>query len=139
MSIRDLEQVVSELPYSIREDVLGYALSVQRAMPEILREARIREADGLAEQIVFVSGIKKLYSVTASSFWVLENSLEVARQADLGAVRVAGERIDRGSEYYNSLSTLLRDFDLLIEDLGIREVIDIDSLPELARALSAGR
>ena len=139
MSIRDVEQIVAELPYSIREDVVGYAHSVQAALPDIFRNARLPATSTLKDQIVLVAGVRKLHSIATSNFWILEHSLHLSREANLGAVRIAGETIHRRSDYYLALSRLMNGLNVLLGDLGIREYIEMDSYADIARSLSIGR
>ena len=139
MSISQVEEMVADLPYSIREDVVGYAQSVQAALPEIFRDARVEFSRLVGDQVVLLAAIRKLYWISSSNFWILENSIHLARESSIGAVVVAGETMNRQSAYYQQLSQLLRDLERLLVELGVREFVDLDSHSDVVRALSSGR
>jgi len=97
MSLELVEEFAQQLPFRLREDVIGYARSVQAAVPDIFREARMTLDQGLADQLVFVAGIKKLYAICSGTFWILDNSLHSLQQAQAYEIKVGSMRISRGS------------------------------------------
>jgi len=53
MSIALVLEFAQELPPRLRESVIGYARSVEDALPDIFRDAELRPDQGLADQLVF--------------------------------------------------------------------------------------
>jgi hypothetical protein len=81
MSLALVHEFAQELPPRLRESVIGYARSVQDAIPDISRDAEIRQDQGLADQLVFLAGIKKLHAICSGTFWILDNSLRSLSEA----------------------------------------------------------
>ena len=135
MSIRALTEITEDLPHTIANDVMGYARSVQSAIPEIFRDARIREDRDLGDQLVFLAGIKKLYSLISSQYWTLDNSLHLMEQDDVSVVRIGSTEISRGSDYHRRLRVAVREFERLLADANMTELIEIRSYSELAQRL----
>lgn len=120
MSIRAIEKLVGGFPAALRDPVLGYAASVQRALPEIFREAQIEPDPELEDQVVFIAGIRKLYVMVSSTFWTLTKALRQLKTRNTFSVRIGARKYSLDSpEYlriealYHSLRTRLEEEDLL--------------------------
>ncbi len=55
MSLRYVNAFTPELPYTLREQILDYARSVELASHDISKEAKIDLTDELRDQLVLVS------------------------------------------------------------------------------------
>ena len=62
MSYRELQETMKGLPWTIEEQVLGYARSVEDALPGIFQDAGRAFDRALGDKIVFLAGVKKLHS-----------------------------------------------------------------------------
>jgi hypothetical protein len=67
MSLQAVEAIADELPTILRSDLIGYAKSVESALPEIFLQAHVTRSDKLADELIFIAGIKKLYSICSDS------------------------------------------------------------------------
>lgn len=135
MSLQQVEEFTEALPFRLKEDVLGYARSVQAAVTEIFREAGMRPDPALGDQLVFVAGVKKLHAICSSTFWILDNSLESLEQADAREVRVGTLRISRNSREYKQLRDLLGDIEIILAAQGLTKLVDVHSYAEILRLL----
>jgi hypothetical protein len=88
MSLERVDEFAQFLPPRLREDVRAYARSVDSAAADIFREARMGFDQRLADQLVFVAGIKKLYAICSGTFWVLDNSLQSLQNAETYEVKI---------------------------------------------------
>ena len=120
MSIQAIEKLVGGFPAALRDPVLGYALSVKGALPDIFREARIEPDPEIADQVVFIAGVRKLYAMVSSTFWTLNKALRQLNTRDVPAVRIGGRAYSLDSiEYrriealYDSLRTRLEEEEIL--------------------------
>ncbi len=86
MSLRYVNAFAPELPYTLREQVIDYARSVEAASQEIFKEAEVKLTDELRDQLALVAAVRKLHSICSSSYWLLYNS-----------TRLLGERCKRRS------------------------------------------
>src|SRR5882762_6649993 len=136
MSLQDVRELAAGLPASLRDQVIGYAESVERALPDIFREARRRPNERIARELVFLAGVKKLHWLASSSYWTLENSGKLLANLDVNAVRIGGSDFSRGGQAYSQLQTLLGDLNEALGDQQISEYL-LMSWKELVRALAS--
>lgn len=135
MSLQQVDQFAQTLPFRMREDVLSYARSVQDALGDIFRDARIRRDPELGDQLVFLAGIKKLHAICTGTFWILDNSLTSLEQVDAYEVRIGSLRISRNSREYRQLRELLNDVELLLAKYDLTEIVRMPSYAEILRLL----
>jgi hypothetical protein len=138
MSLELVYDFAQELPPRLREDVVGYARSVQSVLPDIFRDAEIAQDEALGNQLVFVAGIKKLYAICSSNFWILDNSLQSLRTADTFEVRMGSLRVSRGSREWIQLRELLGNLEALLSEQRIFDVVLLTSYPEILHRLRDG-
>jgi hypothetical protein len=120
MSMDAIERLLGGFPAALRDPVLGYAVSVKGALPEIFREARIDPDPVLEDQVVFIAGIRKLHAMVSSTFWTLNKALRQLGTRDIPSVRIGARGYSLDSvEYrriealYDSLRTRLEEENLL--------------------------
>lgn len=128
--------MVSELPRSLGDQVIGYAESVERALPDIFKEARRRQTPKLAREVVFIAGLKKLHWLTTSSYWTLENSGELLATMDIHRIRIGRADVSRGSGAYDELRALVDALETSLERNDVRHYL-LMSWPDLVRELAA--
>lgn len=122
----------------LREQVIGYARTVDAASSEIAREARIEWTPSLRDDLVFVAGLRKFYSICASSFWAIDNATAFMRDQQVSRVRVGRTDYSRGSPLHAGLRAILRDFDLILQQYQIGRIADV-SYVELIQRLANER
>lgn len=111
-----LNRVAEELPWSLREQVIGYARSVDYALPEIFKEANIKFDQEISNKVVFLSGIKKLYSIVSSSYWAIDNSGKLLNSINVEYVTAGSLDLSVGGEFHKKLKTLLGNIDRILTD-----------------------
>jgi hypothetical protein len=138
VSLRYVNKFAPELPYTLREQVLDYARSVDQASPDIFKDAEIALTEELRDQLVLVAGVRKLYAICSSSYWLLYNSATVLGNGD-ARIRVGGTTFSRGEGQFFNLSKLLYDLETVLGEQGLsREVIQ-QPYPEILRLLANER
>jgi hypothetical protein len=135
MSLQLVQELAEQLPARLRDDVVGYARSVQSAVPDIFREANLAQDQSLADQLVFLAGIKKLYAICSGTFWILDSSLQSLQNAEAYEVKIGSMRISRGSREWRQLHDLLNDLDTILVEQRLDEMVDSTSYPEILRRL----
>jgi hypothetical protein len=136
MSLQRLQMTVSPLPSSLREQVLGYARGLQAALPDISRDAGVAITAPVADQVVFIAGIKKLYTLCSSSFWAIDNAGVLLAREGSAEVRVGRTFYSRQATFHQELRTLLGDFEAVLVRQGIHDAVVTESYAELVRRLS---
>ena len=118
MSLRYVNAFAPELPYTLREQVLDYARSVELASHDISIEAEIDLTDELLDQLVLVAAVRKLHAICSTSYWLLYNSTRLLGE-DVTGVRVGGTTFSRDSAHFALLSRLLADLELVLREQGL--------------------
>ena len=118
MSLRYVNSFASELPYSLREQVVDYARSVDQASSEIFKEAEMELTEELRDQLVLVAGVRKLYAICSTSYWLLYNSTTLLGNGDAG-IRVGGTTFSRDGGQFLKLSILLRELETVLHEQGL--------------------
>lgn len=135
MSTRALEAMVSGLPWTIRDQVLGYAHSVEFALPSICRDAHVTATPHLASQLILIAGVRKLHDIVASNYWAMDNSGKLLAQYNITRIRAGSADLSRGGVLHKQLQRLLLDLDLALSQHGVAYLLDLD-YSSIARELS---
>lgn len=116
MSFNALARTVEDLPSSVKDSVLSYSRSVEVSIPEIFKDAQLKYRKELADQVVYVAGLKKLYSFVDSTYWMLDNSSSILEKQQVADIRIGGESFSRDSDNHDKLYSLRKNLiDLLVE------------------------
>jgi hypothetical protein len=130
-----VEQIARELPPRLRDDIVGYARSVETALPEIFRDAGVRRTESLAQQLVFIAGVKKIYSICSSNYWILESSLHALRD-HAESVRLGSTVVSRSSPYFLRLQELNSDLLEMLGEHHLSEFMEIGAYSEILRRIA---
>lgn len=138
MSLRYVNTFALELPYTLREQVLDYARSVEAASREIFKEAEVKLTDELRDQLVLVAAIRKLHSICSTSYWLLYNSTKLLG-SDVSGVRVGGTTFSRESPHFGQLATLLGDLETVLSNQGLSIELVRQPYPQILHFLANER
>jgi len=138
MSLRYVNAFAPELPYTLREQVIDYARSVEAASQEISKEAEVRLTDELRDQLALVAAVRKLHSICSSSYWLLYNSTKLLGN-DVSGVRVGGTTFSPESARFRQLGTLLGDLEAVLNNQGLSVEILRQPYPQILYFLANER
>lgn len=138
MSLRYVNAFARDLPYTLREQVVGYARSVELASHDISKEAEIELTDELRDQLVLVAAVRKLHAICSTSYWLLYNSTKLLGDRVIG-VQVGKTTFSRGSADYNQISRLLGDLETVLASQGLTVEMIRQPYPEILGFLANGR
>jgi hypothetical protein len=139
MSLELVTEFARELPPRLREDVIGYARSVQSVLPEIFQGARVVETRDLRDQLVFIAGVKKLYAICSSAFWILDNSLRGLERAEVQQVRLGGVFLARGSREWVQLRDTVTGIEGVLQEQRILQFVYMPSYADILTELANER
>ena len=139
MNKTDIARMFDDLPYSLRERVMGYVNSVEIAIPEIFRDAEIQYNEDLAETLLFVASLRKFFSIVNSAYWTLENTGEILERQNTRNIRIGGSFYSRYSPYYEQLFNMHMDLEDLLKANGLYEMVYELRFVEILRQLSNER
>jgi len=126
VSYKELEETVKGLPWALEEQVLGYARSVDDALPEIFREAGRAFDRALADQVVFLAGLRKLHSIVAGNYWTLDNSGKLLETLDVSKIRAGSLDLSRGGDLHVRLESLVKSLERALEKNDVRQYLGVD-------------
>jgi len=136
MSLKLLTDTLESLPYSLKEQVLGYARSISAVAPEIFKEAGVRRNDKTEDKLVFLAGLRKLFSIIDSNYWVIENAGAILeKQQAQFSVRIGGSDFSRGGDYHSQLNTLRKELNNYFIEQGILDLIESRNYSDLVRTI----
>ena len=139
MSMQMVARFAEEMPTTLANDVIGYARSVRDALPQIFKEAHLAYRSDLAEQVVFIAGVKKLHALCTSYYWILENSIASLETTGVPALRMGSLAVSRDANFFLALQDLVRSLETILVDYGVQDLMDIRSYSELLQHLNRGR
>jgi len=136
MSYRELQETVRGLPWTLQEQVTGYARSVEDVLPSIFQKAGRAFDAALGDKIVFLAGVRKLHSIVASSYWTLENSGKLLETLDVSSIRAGGADLSRSGSIHARLGALVKSLEKTFEAQGVRNFLSSD-YASLVQALTS--
>lgn len=128
-----LKEILYELPSVMREEIEGYIQSIESNVPSIFEEIGVKHpSDEFVEQLIFYAGIRRIWTLLSTVYWTIDNSLVLMRNYDVTSIRVGTTIYGKKTEYYLRVSQLFQDFDTLLSQLGLKDIIDARNLTEVA-------
>lgn len=125
MSLTIVRTMTKDLPKILVDQVIGYAESVEHSLPEIFQNAGRPFDENLANQVVFLAGVKKLHSIVASSYWTLDNSAALLQNFSINRIQIGGTDYSQGGSFHQNLYRLLIALENLIETYNISSYLKI--------------
>ena len=138
MSLARVRTLVALLPYSLQEQVEGYARRVGDAVPEITAEAQVNLTPRQIDALIYLAGVRKLYAIVSSNYTVLQESARLLSSAGVEGVRIGGTDFSPGSPFSTTLARLHRHLTALLDNLGIPRRILLGSYTDLVRLVANG-
>lgn len=142
-----IQALTADLPYSLREAVNGYVDAVAAALPEIQRDARVEFGPDRTDEFLLLVAIRRIWSSVNSQYWTMNDCIQIAsRPTELSArgaeqmrgFRVGRDEISADSPAFSESRQLRQDFEKLITELGIEDLVATStSLSDLAVRLFA--
>ena len=136
--MQSLKEAIEGIPYSLSEQVLSYSRSVSVALPDIFSEAGVAYSPDIVDQVVFLAGIRKLFSIIDSAYWVIDNASAILSKQDMHRIRVGSTNLSRGADYHYSVEQLRKNLITVLEDNNIYKYIADQSFVSIVRELASG-
>jgi hypothetical protein len=136
LSRQALNEVLSELPYRLRERVDGYVGAVIAEAPSIFAEADAPMSKGLVDRLTFIAGVRKLWAIVDADAWLLTGAVRLVEGHDVSAISVGSTHYHRGSTTYETIITLRDTLQGQLIELGVMDYVQERSLVEVVRKLA---
>lgn len=130
-----LESVTSQLPFTLRQDIEGYARTLQDAETDIYRDADVSLKEVPSERFLLVTVVWRLYSQVEGQRWVVQNSLEVASEYSASGISAGRFRYSRGSEDVSEIRELHTSFERWLHNRDLDFLKLVDGPREILEAL----
>lgn len=139
MSLRALSDAIDSLPYALSEQVLSYAKSLELAAPDIFKNAGIKRTKELTDTLVFIAGLRKLFSIVDSNYWVIDNAGAIfSKQQDQYEIRIGGTDLSRGGTYHQALNVLRTEFYKILSQHKLLQYVQNMPYSEIVREIANG-
>jgi len=135
MSLRELQETARGLPPNLQEQVIGYARSVRDALPDIFREAGSPHDAKIADQVIFLAGVRKIHSLVASAYWTVDNSGKLLESMGEIIIRAGSLDLTRQGAFHSRLQSLIKQLENVLRENKIDQLPNIN-YAELIRLLS---
>jgi hypothetical protein len=90
MSKQLLLETISSLPYALREQVENYADYVEATADEAIERAGAQPTAPIRNELIFLAGLRRLWSLVSGQFWLLDRALALSGQLRLSGISVGG-------------------------------------------------
>ncbi len=147
MSLSRLNSAIADLPYSLREQIIGFATYVDDASDDLLDSVGISDPSRVqVDQLVYVAGLWRLWQIINSQFSLLDNSLALLQpRASVGVSRapqnigylMGGNLYSRNSPQYAMLIALRDDLRAVLRAQQLGFISSARNLPELVRNVAS--
>jgi hypothetical protein len=125
MSLADVDEFAQNLPYVLREQVVGYARSIRDAAPEIIQEAGVSPSPGVIDQLIWIAALKRLHSILSSTYWTINTANVLLREQNAGFPVIGGVDYSLKSSFYSRLRSALQDLEALLSSLDLSDLITL--------------
>lgn len=140
MSKYALRELLELLPYNLREEIDGYAMSIYRAGEEIFREAGYQYDEQILDKLVFFAGLKRIWSMVDTQYWIMDNSIMLIQKQGVHNIRIGGPSYGFNLDTYAEIRSLREEFKYILLKLGLNEILeanDIHDILEIVRGESS--
>jgi len=145
MSLARLHSTIRDLPYGLREQIIGFATYIDDASDDLLDEAGFSQPSrNQVDELVYIAGLWKLWQIINSLFSLLDNSLSLLQSGNPTGATLAGTQIgyrmggqlySRNSRQYSMLATLRADLSTTLISQRLGFVRNARTIPELVRGV----
>ena len=138
MSMERLRSLSRPLSALVRDQVLGYAESVNAALPEIFEEVRLSFDEQVADEVVLIAGIRKLDAICSSAALLLDRAMAGLAADQIMTIRIGASEYAEDSRDYTELTELSNLMRATLRDLEMEPFITM-RYDRMVRELYHGR
>jgi hypothetical protein len=126
MSRAAFANLIQPLPFRLRDQLYGYALTIEEAADRILRDAGLEPTPSLRDRLVFAAGVRQLWAIVDGQYSVLDRSLRWLADYQVGGLFVGGARYIRQGEDFAEIRRLRNSLRAILVEVGMEEIIVAD-------------
>ncbi len=134
MSLERVEEFALNLPPELGDQVVSYAATVAGALPDIFSDLGFEFSSEIADQVVFLAGVKKFQSILQTVTLTLSLALGNLEGSETSGIRIGSVRYARGSRDYRELHEAVSELDRYIAGLPVAPLAEL-SIRDLVLAL----
>lgn len=138
MSYKVLIDAIQGLPRALKDQVLGYALCVEGALPEIFKKAGRQYDNAIGDQIIFLAGMRKLYSLVSSNYWTLDNSATLLGDMDVKHITAGSVDLSKSGKLHANLQELNKSLEDIFSEHELLQYFNVDYAEIVNNLISNG-
>jgi hypothetical protein len=133
----ELNEAVADLPWGLRESVLGYVDAVEAALSDILIDAGVELAPPEIRDFLFVVGLWRLWGIVSGQFETVNYALKTLERQGVSSLRLGRTSLTRESTAYAEMRDLRDSLRRALATNELRFVTFATSLRELAQEVAS--
>jgi hypothetical protein len=122
----------------VRDQVLGYAESVDNALPDIFEEAQIPFDEQVRDEVAPIAGIRKLDAICTSSALLLGRAVATVAAERITTIKIGASEYAEGSPDYSELTQLSERMRVMLRELELEQYLSMQ-YAGIVRELFYGR
>ena len=127
-------------PYTLREQVIGFAMFVEDAAQEVLAMVEVQQPNAaMIDQLIFMAGVWRIWQTVNGPLRILQSATDLLSQQGVGVVQIGGSTYSRESAVYRMLISLRNDLLRLLQDQGLIELTRATTLRDVAHLVAEER
>jgi hypothetical protein len=136
MSFEELMSVTNDLPYTLQDQIRGFATFVEDAADDLLEAVGARDIhETIVNQLVYAAGVWRLWQSINGLISLLSNSLTSLADTRVDGFQLGDTIYSTQSPEYAMLTNLRDDLRQVLRTSGFEFVLSSASLTELTRAV----
>lgn len=136
MSLEALRAILTQLPRALSDEIDGYVNSVHQSVGEIFKEAETQADPIMVDTFLFCIGIKRLWTIVDSQYWVIDNSLTLLRNTGSTGFRVGSTSVQKSANEIQSLAQVRADLQGILTQIGLEDIVMATDLKTIVRMIS---
>lgn len=133
-----LNEIMKELPFSIREEIGGYLASVELNATSIFEESKVQLTKERLDKFIFLVGLRRIWTMVDTQYWILDNCLSLVQENQVKDVTIGSLHLSKDSEGYNRMKDFRHNFYLLLIEIGFIRITDVKTMGDIISLVEEG-
>jgi hypothetical protein len=139
MASEQIQGLLSDLPFAMRNAIEGYVDAVDAVLEEIARDANVDLTSDIREQFLFIVAVRRIWTIVNGQYWILRTSANIAQERDIDGFQLGHERIGRDSAVNRRVTELRTSLHALLRRLEIEDEASAPNLSDVLVRVAARR
>jgi hypothetical protein len=139
MATRAIQELISDLPWRMRESVEGYVDAVGDALPQIQQDAGVQLSETEFAQFLFIVAIRRIWAAVNAQYWIIGDTLTAAKGHGLSGFQVGRDAFGWDTPATQEAVALRQELHALLVEQQIAPMVEASSLADVLRLMRERR